>query len=419
MLLAEDEFYEPISLGLTCETKYQISRVASARLYPSQSEMAFRYAIRQPDHGGSFFTWRLFDWQDTTLETICDYIERDFQGVFRLEDFAITYDHDVPATGGLINTAFQTVHVHEFPPLRDAPTVTLDQVAAQYDVARRMFDRLAADFRRLLTLPGPYLYVVSHPSYPQAAVLERLIGLLSSRSSEHRFHVLVVGRQGFDSDLSSLGEGVTKAWRSRGTGDKPDHLAWEGHDPSWDRALAPFRIGFHKRGFHDPGSPWSSDSAPADSEMEGAATHHPNFPSAGARIANDWAPEVVFSPPEWRSGGAELDFEEGAATLVSPAVAWHYSHAAKLDFGGLDVLRRRAWLKVVFAEVSGGPLLASLCQPAADDLAEETLVDRGAGPIELFLKIRDVRRNMLLLRTGASGESARARLLRIQLLVEG
>ena len=168
--------------------------------------MAFRFAIHQPEHAATRFGWRLFDWQSTPLESVCEFLQRDFQGVFELEDFEPTFDYGVAAVGGAINRRFGTVYVHEYFPVDAAVgTVTLSSIAQHYPAARRKFERLATDFRRLLTVPGPYLYTLSHPTYPDAATLDRLIGLLSAHSPDHRFKLLVVGREGHDSDLSSLG----------------------------------------------------------------------------------------------------------------------------------------------------------------------------------------------------------------------
>jgi hypothetical protein len=230
--------YEPVSLGYACETKYQLARILNARLYPQTSEMSFRLSISQDDHGERRFLWRLFDWQSTSIETMCLYLERDFQGFFEREDLAITHD-------GVVNTRFATHHVHEFPPARGRSQILDEDIDRGYPQARRRFERNCEDFRRLLTLPGPYLYVIADHRFPQVEVLQRLIGLLSARSPDHRFHLLLIANEGEEADLSSLGDRVTQAWRARDSG-KPPVVQWEGHDPSWDACLAPFALTLHE-----------------------------------------------------------------------------------------------------------------------------------------------------------------------------
>jgi hypothetical protein len=278
-----------------------------------------------------------------------------------------------------------------------------------------MFDRLVADFKNLLTLPGPYLYTIAHPTYPDASTLKRLIDLVSRRSADHRFDLLVVGRDGHDSDLSALGNRVGKAWRTPNVGDKPLHLAWEGHDASWDRALAPYRLGFHSLGFHDSGPPRIGAGEP-EPIAAGPRAPHANFPSYGAEVVWEAGPAAVYSNSFWRDAGAQLEVDGAAAILVTPPVAWFYAHAVNLDFEGIDFERDHAWLRVVLEDVGGGPLLASLFDSETNAIAEESLADQGPGPFEIVLKVRDSRKTVLLFRTGARGDSARARLTKVQLL---
>jgi hypothetical protein len=230
--------YEPVSLGYACETKYQLARTLSSRLYPQRSEMAFRLSITQDDHGERQFLWRLFDWQSTPFDTLCRYLERDFEGFFEREDLTITQD-------GIVNARFGTVHVHEFPPARGRSQILDEDIDRGYPQARRRFERNCEDFRRLLTLPGPYLYVIADRRFPEVEALRRLIDLLSARSPDHQFHLLVIANEGEEADLSALDGRVTQGWRARDCG-KPSMIQWEGHDPSWDVCLAPFALTLHE-----------------------------------------------------------------------------------------------------------------------------------------------------------------------------
>ena len=233
-----DAVYEPIGLGYACETKYQLARVLSARMTPGRSNMAFRLTITQEDHGEKLFLWRLFDWQSTPFQTVCLYLERDFQGFFEREDLAITID-------GVVNTRFGTRHLHEFPPMRGRTQLVDADIDRSYATARQRFERMCEDFKRLLTLPGPYLYVFADKLFPEKAAVERLIGLLSARSPDHRFHLLLIADEGAQEDLSGLGGQVTQTWRPRDS-QKPSVIEWEGHDAAWDACLAPFALTMHE-----------------------------------------------------------------------------------------------------------------------------------------------------------------------------
>jgi hypothetical protein len=229
--------YEPISLGHACETKYQLSRALNARLYPQTSEMSFRLSITQNDHGERRFFWRLFDWQGTPFDVLCQYLEQDFQGFFERDDFTVTGD-------GIVNVRFDTRHMHEFP-MASRGQQTLEDIDRGYTQARRRFERNCEDFRRLLTLPGPYLYVIADHRFPSVEGLQRLIGLLSARSADHQFHLLLIANEGEEADFAALGDRVTQAWRARDCG-KPAMIQWEGHDPSWDACLAQFELTLHE-----------------------------------------------------------------------------------------------------------------------------------------------------------------------------
>ncbi len=357
--------------------------------------MAFRYSIGTLEKDASVVSWRLFDWQTTPLEAVCEYFERDFEGVFELEDLE-------PTEFGIRNVRFKTFHLHEFAASPGETILTQDQLTQQYPLARKNFDLLVDDFRALLHRPGPYLYVLATPGYPDLAAIQRLIGLLG-RDPSHRFHLLIVGIEGADSDLSAAGDIITKAWRILDT-IKPLKWRWEGHDASWDKALAPFSLGVHKIGFHDPTAARRRNAAPPGSQ-----------PSDDARLIWRGGPEAIFSYDVWRDHGAVLEHGEGGARIETVPVAWSYSHAAKLDLSHIDLDRQDGWIRLTVADVSGR-LMAALFDIDNNVMGEEVRVDEGGGPSLVHLRIWDKSKSMLIMRTGQFDEAARARILDVDIV---
>jgi hypothetical protein len=227
-----DRVYTPVSLGLTCEVKFQISRHLYFRKFPNRSEAAFRLTLMGPTLGSHMFGWGLFDWQTAPLEAVCAYLERDFQGVFEREDLIVENNE-------VWHQTLRTNHIHEFENIRRDGVVLPEMIDVGYPGVRRKFDRLVDKFREHLRTPGDFLYV-STDIQPEPQV-RRLIDLLQARSPEHRFHLLFVAFEDLDHDLSALRDTVTVAKRPRETGKSPG-VIWEGNDAAWDAALAPFKL---------------------------------------------------------------------------------------------------------------------------------------------------------------------------------
>jgi hypothetical protein len=222
--------YEPISLGHTCEVKYQLSRAVFCGSNPHAPADAVRHLFGQ-DLGNQYFPRHIFDFQITPFSAVCEYLERDFHGVFEREDLIID-----PATGHVTHKTLWTSHPHEFwPPTGEADQALIDR---EYAEARFKFEYLAERFRRHLERPGRYLYVFMEYRAPHE--VETLLRLLS-RHEDHVAHLLLVDSPGREMDLTGLEGRVFKAARRPVSGKTADQ-AWEGDDAGWDAALAPFDL---------------------------------------------------------------------------------------------------------------------------------------------------------------------------------
>jgi hypothetical protein len=251
-----DTVYTPVSLGLTCEVKFQISRVLYFRKYPTRSEAAYRLTLMGPTLGSHMFGWGLFDWQSAPLEAVCTYLERDFQGVFEREDLIVENNE-------VVHRTLHTNHIHEFENIRRDGVVLPEMIDVGYPNVRRKFDKLTEKFQEHLQTPGDYLYV-STDLQPEPQV-SRLIDLLQARSPDHRFHLLFVSFEDVHHDLSALGDKVTIAHRPRESG-KIQGMQWEGNDAAWDAALAPFKLSLDFGG-STPAKP----TAQGEAELETSA----------------------------------------------------------------------------------------------------------------------------------------------------
>jgi hypothetical protein len=223
--------YEPISLGHTCEVKYQISRALFFRANPHAPPDAVRHLINQ-NLGSRYFPRHIFDFQVTPFSAVCNYLERDFEGVFEREDLFVD-----PATGHVTHCTLWTSHPHDLcPPEGGADEGLIDR---EYAGARAKFEHLAERFRRHLERPGRFLYVFME--YRAAHEAETLLRLLS-RHEGHLAHLLLVDAPERAMDIGGLEGRVFKAARRPVRGKAPEHV-WEGDDAGWDAALAPFRLG--------------------------------------------------------------------------------------------------------------------------------------------------------------------------------
>lgn len=234
-----DELFTPISLGNTCEAKFQIARVLQFRRWPDTSDLAFRLSMLPPERSRDRFGWELFDWQGASLPGVIAYLNADFQGVFEREDLE-------PTGLGVAHRRLGTEHMHDFEFLLDHPAakVTAQIVDAGYPAARARFEVMAERFRKILRRPGPFLYVHVCEDIPNDWLVQELVEVLRAASPDHRFRLLFVGYDDADTPWGHYATTLAdKAFRPR-RWEKPFGRDWEGPDAAWDAALAPYRLIF-------------------------------------------------------------------------------------------------------------------------------------------------------------------------------
>jgi hypothetical protein len=227
------EAFEPISLGYSCEVKYQLSRALFLRKHPEADDFDLRRMLLTHEYGQQSFERHVFDWQITPFPAVLEYLERDFQGVFERKDLVIN-------GGEVIHRHLQTRHPHDFKPV--GGKLNEAAIDAAYTNARSKFEHLASKFRALLKRPGRYLYVGRQIRSHNDAV--RLIELLGAHHPEHQFKLLFVGEPGDDQMLGALEGQVFKAWAPLRGGKTADRR-WEGDDASWDPILADWPLTVH------------------------------------------------------------------------------------------------------------------------------------------------------------------------------
>lgn len=229
----EFAIYEPISLGFSCEVKYQLSRRLYRAKFPGGDDFDFRRMLLSPSLGERNFERHIFDWQITAFAALLDWLEQDFQGVFERRDLYVAerqaqhrrianlrFPHDFHAEGGVLDEAV---------------------IDRQYSAAREKFEHLAEKFRRLLNQPGPFLYVVRTTPSREDAV--RLRDLLQRSNPDHQFELLFLGWEE-DAPAPDLDGVAHWAWVSLDS-DKSPGREWEGHDQAWDEALQPWPLTIH------------------------------------------------------------------------------------------------------------------------------------------------------------------------------
>lgn len=220
--------YTPISLGYTCETKFQLARARFVAEGPASVE-EFRRALYGVNSDA--FGKHLFDWQITPLSAVGECLARDFEGVFEREDLWLD-----PSTGEVTHRELGTRHPHSFPAIT-GEQISPEHIDRHYPHARARFDHQASRFRELLKTTGQFLYV--YRSNPAPADVERVLKLLS-RHPGHEVHMLLVYDQP-GPDVAHLDRVSTHviAWGSEAKGPGSQ---WEGDDAAWDAALAPFPL---------------------------------------------------------------------------------------------------------------------------------------------------------------------------------
>lgn len=227
------EPFEPISLGYTCEVKYQLSRNLYFRKFPDGSELDFRRMLFTPELGSKTFRRHVFDWQITPFEAVIAYLEDDFRGVFERQD--LTVDEK---SGHVVHRHLRTLHPHDFKSAGER--LTEADIDRNYEAARQRFEYLADRFRRHLQGAGRYLYVFKQIRIYDDAV--KLMGLLQAANPEHQFKLLFVDYDGLDQWLAALDGEVYRAWVPEVAASKPADRAWEGDDERWAGLLAPFTL---------------------------------------------------------------------------------------------------------------------------------------------------------------------------------
>lgn len=222
--------YAPVSLGYSCQVKYQLSRELYRRLHPDGEEEDFRRMLMTPELGQRTFERHVFDWQITPFAALMAYLENDFRGVFEREDLVVDGSE-------VAHRTLRTRHPHDFRPVDGV----LDDavIDAQYPAARAKFEHLADKFHRHLRAPGDFLYVRNEIRIYDETV--RLRERLSAGSPDHRFKILYVGLDGEDQWMEALDGEVFKAWTTAVPDKAPDR-AWEGDDGRWTALLAGFPL---------------------------------------------------------------------------------------------------------------------------------------------------------------------------------
>jgi hypothetical protein len=233
--------YQPISLGSACEAKFQICRKLYFSHYGKKSEAGFRMHMMPPDRGENYYGWNAFDWQRTPFDAMLEHLESNFDKSLDREDLYIDGDF-------IFNRVHKTEHSHQFPGFNSTWTdADLDRI---YPAVQRHLSKRVNGFRDIRKRPGPYLYVWTASYYegtdflPPAEKVGRLLELLGSGSPDHRFHLLMVGNEGKDTDYSAFAGQVTRAFRVQDSG-KAAAMAWEGNDMGWQAILEPFELTIH------------------------------------------------------------------------------------------------------------------------------------------------------------------------------
>lgn len=107
-----------VSLGPSCEVRWQLNRLLG---------------VGPPGD--------IFDYQITPLPALFAWLERDFEGVFELEDLVIAPPKSAD------HRALKTEHPHVFHPAGDV--LTDAELVKQYPAARLSFERRAARWRAM------------------------------------------------------------------------------------------------------------------------------------------------------------------------------------------------------------------------------------------------------------------------------
>jgi hypothetical protein len=184
----------PISLGRTCQVRFQLLRWVYAQRFPLRSLDDFRHGLFSKSKDVHVLPRFPFDWHTTTTASICEWLERDFHGVFDLADLA-------PSPTGVVNTRFRARFPHHF---------HSDDIAAEYPVARAKIDAAADRFRSLKSRAVTFFLYDWEPCEQTHLRLREAL------------------RRYSDGQVVIVPEIVA---------DKPAEQAWEGCDEWWTKLL--------------------------------------------------------------------------------------------------------------------------------------------------------------------------------------
>lgn len=225
------ECLTPTSLGQTLEARYQIVRNQFSRFYPNEPPNVVRWTVFNPEHSSFFFETGVFDRQITPPSAVCEYLERDFKGVFELEDLVATGD-----SLQVYNSRFQTSHPGLFEAAGDI--LTREEILTSYTSAREIFERLAAYSRAMLAEPAQRLYVLTEA--PNAETVERLVSILRERA-RHSFRLLI--RATTPDEAAAIARiPEVDVHLARNAHLKPPEQQWEGDDEDWDAAFSKYTL---------------------------------------------------------------------------------------------------------------------------------------------------------------------------------
>jgi hypothetical protein len=234
--------WEPISLGHACEVKHQIARWTAIR--------SGHASVGHDEYRQNRLVRHLFDWQITPLHAAIAYLERDFRGVFELEDLELTGDADV-----VRHRTLKTGHPHDFLPT-DGSEVATRTLRDRYPDARRKFEYLAERFRRRLASPQPALFISTDARGDD--VLQHLLTLLEARRNGAPTKLLMVAWEDWGLRTDDMGGRLLRAWRPPGTPDKPPKDAWQGPDAAWDGIFGELPFELQSRPAAEARSSWWS-----------------------------------------------------------------------------------------------------------------------------------------------------------------
>jgi hypothetical protein len=358
---------EPISLGVRCETKFQMCRALYLQAYPDAGVQRLREALAAR-RGSSAFVRHIFDWQITPPETVAEYLERDFQGVFEREDLFVADN------GEVAHRSLGTRHPHEFHGVDGRFDEAL--LDAQYPAARARFERLAARFRRHLLSPGPFLYLQN--ARPQREVAARIVKALGARSERHQFQLLFAEPPGGGPGLEGIDPRILQAELAPVI-TKPPEQMWEGDDDVWDTVFARYPIA-----------------------LPGGVTFTRGLnPAVGSSLAEGQPLDL-----EWKALPGFTPLGRAPCQVVLPSLAWDYG---AMSNALQPSVRSSLTLRLETVEGRAG---VSLIHPDGTLASPEHCVAEDEGPADLQLRIEPTAGpvHVLLRNYGLDGVAGRVRI---------